>query len=128
MNGFVLALLLIPLSGPDGQVIWVNPVEIVSMRAPRTSSGLHEDIQCTLTMADGHFIALIDGCGVVSQKLNGEVPTYPDSSVSAPAPRPVIIQHTTVHQPLKVITKTRVVVKCEPSLIPFRQCPQRRRR
>jgi hypothetical protein len=131
MDVLVVALLLIPLIGPDEQTIWVNPAEVVSIRTPRGTGDLHEDIQCVLTTADGKFISLTDLCSVVSQKLNGEITTEVPPAppkVAAPVAAPVVV-HTTVHQPVKVITKTKVITRCEPSLIPFRTCqPSGRRR
>lgn len=56
-----LAIVMIALHGLDGQVIWVNPSEIISARAPATEL-LHQDIKCTLQTVDGKLINVTDVC------------------------------------------------------------------
>lgn len=64
----IFALVLIALHGLDGQLIWVNPAEIVSVRAPATNL-LHHDIKCTLQTADGKLINVTDSCDEVRREI-----------------------------------------------------------
>lgn len=66
-----IALALIGLHGLDGQLIWVNPSEIVSMRTPNTNL-LHQNIKCTLQTVDGKLINVTDTCDEVRHEI-GEV-------------------------------------------------------
>ena len=63
--GFVL------LTGPGGQVIAVNPTEIVSLREPR-GDNFDKDVHCLIHTADGKFIAVIETCEVVRGKITAE--------------------------------------------------------
>ena len=63
-----LALALITLHSLGGQEIYVNPAEIVSMRAP-TSDLLHQDVKCTLQTADGRLINVVDPCSDVALQI-----------------------------------------------------------
>lgn len=64
-------VLLIALNGPGQQVIWVNPAEVVSVRAPRASMDDHfgPEVNCILQTADGKLIAVADECDVVRKQL-----------------------------------------------------------
>jgi hypothetical protein len=66
-----VALLLVALSGPDGQVIFVNPEEIISIRAPRETHAQHfaSAIHCVLQTADGKLINVVDDCDTVRSKF-----------------------------------------------------------
>jgi uncharacterized protein YlzI (FlbEa/FlbD family) len=63
---FVLALIV--LHGLDGQLIHVNPAEIVSVRAP-SSDLLAPEIKCTLQTADGKLINVTDTCDEVLHRI-----------------------------------------------------------
>ncbi len=62
------ALALIVLHGIDGQVIYVNPSEIVSARAPQTEF-LHSSIKCSLQTVDGKLINVAETCEVVLEQI-----------------------------------------------------------
>lgn len=62
MNVCVLAM--IALHTLDGQVVHVNPCEIVSIRQPTTNL-LSHDIQCTLQTVDAKLINVVDSCDEV---------------------------------------------------------------
>lgn len=62
------ALVLIALHGLDGQIIYVNPSEIVSARMPSTTL-LHQNIKCTLQTADGKLINVADDCVTVLREI-----------------------------------------------------------
>lgn len=63
------ALALIVLHGIDGQVIYVNPSEIVSARAPQTEF-LHSSIKCSLQTVDGKLINVAETCEVVLEQID----------------------------------------------------------
>jgi hypothetical protein len=64
-----LALLLIPLHGPTGQRIDVNPDEVTSVREPQRGSTLSEKVHCVIGMTNGRFIALGDDCSTVRRAM-----------------------------------------------------------
>lgn len=65
------ALVFVQLTGPDGQAIFVNPADIVAMRAPREAAQEHlsPGVQCVLQTTDGKVIYVIEGCDVVLDRL-----------------------------------------------------------
>lgn len=66
---------LIELHGPQGQIIYVNPHEVTSIREPRDviqrqghfAPGTH----CILVMTHGSFIAVTDPCAEVRRLMEG---------------------------------------------------------
>ena len=67
----LLALNLVEFTGPDKQMVEVNPDEIVSIREPRgeVQAHFHKDVKCLIFMSDGKFIGVIENCHVVVEKL-----------------------------------------------------------
>ena len=65
-------LTLIVLTGPDGQRIYVNPAEVVSVRGPRGEGHFASDIHCLVGTVDGKFIAVVESCDIVKSKLKAE--------------------------------------------------------
>jgi uncharacterized protein YlzI (FlbEa/FlbD family) len=64
----VAATLMITLNGLDGQMIYVNPTEIVSVRAP-SSDLLAPEVKCTLQTADGKLIHVTNACDDVLHRI-----------------------------------------------------------
>jgi hypothetical protein len=64
-----MPLHLVELAGPDNQAIYVSPVEVVSIRAPRSSEHLGKRVRCLIHTVDGKFIAVVEDCGTVKQRL-----------------------------------------------------------
>lgn len=64
-------LLLLTLHGPDGQLFYVNPHEIVALRAPRGDDLGHfaRGTRCILSTVDGHFIPVREDCEDVRNRL-----------------------------------------------------------
>jgi hypothetical protein len=58
---------LVELHGPGNQSIYVSPIEVVGFRAPRAL--LAGNIKCLIQTVDGKFIAVIEDCNTVKQKL-----------------------------------------------------------
>jgi hypothetical protein len=70
----LLALHLIRLMGTDGELIEINPEEVVSVRAPGTISGhLHPHTRCVIYTSDGKFISVKNECDDVQTKLETEI-------------------------------------------------------
>lgn len=64
-----VAVTLITLTGLDGQTIYVNPAEVVSIRAP-TSDLLHEGVKCSLQTADGRLVNVVNTCDEIHKLFN----------------------------------------------------------
>lgn len=64
-----LALMLVQLTGPDGQRVDVNPAEVVSVRAPFIESHHAEGANCLLNMADGRTLTVKEECDMVRARL-----------------------------------------------------------
>lgn len=67
VRGVVVAL--IRLTGVDGQVIELNPASIIMLGPPRIKSTLHEDSRCIITTSDGHFVAVLEDCATVRERI-----------------------------------------------------------
>jgi len=67
----MLAVALVELQGPDGQVVYVNPAEVTTVREPRGLNTGHwgAAIKCLVMLADGKFITVINPCDDVRKKL-----------------------------------------------------------
>ena len=63
-------MFLIKLTGPDGQVIYINPSAVVSVRAPRGADTVGPAIHCILHTNDGKFIAVAERCNAFVQEAN----------------------------------------------------------
>ena len=66
------ALKLIQFTGPDGQVIVLNPDEVVSVRSPRSTDHFGQGIQCLIFTVDGKYIAVKEACSQVRETLTEE--------------------------------------------------------
>jgi hypothetical protein len=70
----LLALHLVRLTGPDGELIEINPEEVVSARAPGSIAGhLHPHTRCIVFTSDGKFISVREECEDVQKKLEVEI-------------------------------------------------------
>jgi len=67
--GNSLALMLIVLTGANGQKIEVNPKQIVSIRNQR--GNLADGLRCLIHTTDGKYIAVTELCDTVRAKLGG---------------------------------------------------------
>jgi hypothetical protein len=66
---WIIATVLITLTGPGGQVIEINPAEIVSLREPRGDGHLDKDVHCLIHTTDGKFIAVKETCVIVHERI-----------------------------------------------------------
>jgi len=65
----LVALHLIKVTGLDGQIIELNPEQIVSLRVPREEGTLHAGIRCLIHTTDGKFISVLETCESVQKLL-----------------------------------------------------------
>jgi hypothetical protein len=70
MTYALFAAALITLTGPGGQVIDINPAEIVSLREPRGDGHFDKDVHCLIHTADGKFITVIETCQIVRERID----------------------------------------------------------
>ena len=64
-----IAVVLVALHGFHGQIIYVNPDEVVSIRAPTDKTTLSDNVKCLLTTVDGKGISVSDDCDTVIEKF-----------------------------------------------------------
>jgi hypothetical protein len=69
----ITLILLIALQGTDGQVVWVNPSQVISIREPRGISQGHwaQGTKCLVLTVDGKFFTTVESCEQVRVKLGG---------------------------------------------------------
>jgi hypothetical protein len=64
-----LALVLIMLTGPGGQVVKINPDEVVSLRSPRSTDHMPRSVHCMVFTTDTKFIGVEETCAEADDKL-----------------------------------------------------------
>lgn len=71
--GVLLALQLVQFAGPDGQLIEINPDQVVELREPRGRPGehFHESVKCLIFKSDAKYTAVTEDCESVAHKLMG---------------------------------------------------------
>jgi hypothetical protein len=57
-----IALVLITLTGPDGQHVEINPAEIISIREPRGTDHFAKGTHCLITTTDGKYATVLETC------------------------------------------------------------------
>jgi hypothetical protein len=68
---WVLALLFIKLTGPNGEEVDVNPAEIVSLRVEFDEKGnFHSMVNCIVRSVDGNFIGVRETCEKVRRLID----------------------------------------------------------
>jgi hypothetical protein len=65
----LFALTLIVLTGPGGQLIKVNPDEVVSLRTPRGIDHMPKTVHCIVFTTDTKFIGVEETCDQADNKL-----------------------------------------------------------
>ena len=63
---------LVALAGTDGQVVWVNPAQVISIREPRGIPQGHwtHGTRCLVMTVDGRYFTTSDPCEEVRRKLD----------------------------------------------------------
>jgi hypothetical protein len=70
----LFALHLVRLMGTDGELVEINPEEVVSVREPGMIAGhLHPFTRCVIYTSDGKFISVKNECSEVQSKLETEI-------------------------------------------------------
>ena len=65
-----LVLLFVELHGPTGQPLYVNAVEVSSLRQPiEALKNYAKGVNCVLLMASGRTLAVAETCAAVARKL-----------------------------------------------------------
>jgi hypothetical protein len=65
----LFALTLVVLTGPGGQIVKINPDEVVSLRAPRSTDHMPKTIHCIVFTTDTKFIGVEETCDQAGDKL-----------------------------------------------------------
>lgn len=67
----ILAMWLVHLTGPEGQLVELNPEAVVTLRDVRESDAAHfaKGVKCLIHTTDGKFVAVIETCAKVRQLL-----------------------------------------------------------
>jgi len=75
-NALIVAetIRLILLHGGENNPIHVNPTEVVTVRPVREGEHFAKTIHCVVTTADGKYVAVIETCDDVYEKLSKFAP------------------------------------------------------
>ena len=67
----IVLMLLVQLMGTDGQIVWVNPSQVVSIREPRRMNTEHwpRGTKCLVLTTDQKFFTTSEPCEQVRLKL-----------------------------------------------------------
>lgn len=65
-----VAVMLIHLTGPGDQVIELNPDQLVTSRAPRSSDHFAPGTHCLINTADGKVVAVKEDCETVERLID----------------------------------------------------------
>jgi uncharacterized protein YlzI (FlbEa/FlbD family) len=67
---FIITFHLIVAHQPNGQELFINPDEIVALRAqPQTEGHLKEGVRCIVSTTDGKFLTVTEECQVIQMEL-----------------------------------------------------------
>jgi hypothetical protein len=71
LEQIILALRLIALTGPDRQMVLINPEQVVALREPRGQPGehFHAGVKCLVFTGDSKYTPVIETCSEVRQRL-----------------------------------------------------------
>jgi len=68
----LFVLKMISLHGPGGQMIELNPGEVISLREPSSQEHFAKSIKCIVSTSDGKFHTVLEDCNTVKQMLEGD--------------------------------------------------------
>ena len=69
MQHIIIAFHLVQLTGLDGQVIELNPDQVVSVRPVREMDHFGKGINCLIHTTDGKYLAVTETCDMVRNRL-----------------------------------------------------------
>lgn len=68
----LVGIQLLEVHGPDGQLVYINPAEISSLRQP-TNADLGRyfprTVHCIIVTTNGKFVAAVEMCNVLRDRL-----------------------------------------------------------
>lgn len=69
----LVALKLIAVHGLDGRTVMINPKQVTTLTARKTSPTkvLVENINCVVGFADGRFISVVEHCEDIRKLMEG---------------------------------------------------------
>lgn len=56
-------------TGPEHQVIQINPEKVTTFRRPRGNDHLGKETHCVIFTTDGKFISVVESCEEVHDRL-----------------------------------------------------------
>jgi hypothetical protein len=67
----LLALHLVRLTGPDNQLVLINPEQVIALRDPRGRPGehFHQSVHCLVFTADSKYTPVTETCPEVRRRL-----------------------------------------------------------
>jgi hypothetical protein len=65
----LFAVMLVTLTGVDNQRIDINPEAVVTIRTPRETTGVTDEVKCLVQTQDGKVATVIETCDVVRERL-----------------------------------------------------------
>jgi uncharacterized protein YlzI (FlbEa/FlbD family) len=68
----LLAVHLIQLTGPEHQMIELNPKSIVSLRTPRVAEHFWAGARCLINTADGKIVVVKEACDEVRHMIEDQ--------------------------------------------------------
>jgi hypothetical protein len=70
MLALVIAMQLVQLTGPNGQVIYINPVDVVTIRQPTVGADhFHTAVKCVIFTVDGRWLGVVESCADVERLI-----------------------------------------------------------
>ena len=70
ITAILIAFHLVRFTGPDDQLIEINPDEVVALREPRdTEQHFHNKVNCLIFTSDGKFVGVIEDCIEAHKRL-----------------------------------------------------------
>lgn len=69
IHALAIGLRLVTVTGPDSQVIELNPHEIISIRRPRGTDHFAPGTNCLIFTVDAKFISVKETCDEVHKRV-----------------------------------------------------------
>ena len=61
-------LTLVMFHSSGGQIVWINPEQVVSTRVPRDTEHFAPGIRCVINTTDGKFALVLETCEEVRER------------------------------------------------------------
>ena len=53
----------------DGSEVYVNPVQIVTIRTPQANGQMAANVHCIVNFTDGKFVTVVETCDAIRERL-----------------------------------------------------------